>query len=156
MRVGGQLAKLLSPPAILLLEGTLGAGKTSFVRGFVRALAPDANIRVQSPTFSLAHAYPTVPIVHHLDLYRLGSAAEAQDLGIDECFHEQASFVCVEWPENGPELFTGLETISLQFSPNPSRSRRITVTFPSSLEAQIPRWQEALATAAQGKSTKPR
>ncbi len=86
-------------PLVVHLEGDLGAGKTTFVRGFVRALPGGADVVVQSPTFALARTYPTTPPVHHLDLYRLqetGDAHSVVELGLVDLCSDGFSFV--EWP----------------------------------------------------------
>src|SRR3954452_2637073 len=77
--LGAWLAGLLTPGALVLVEGELGAGKTTFVRGAVRALGHEG--RVTSPTFTLAGRYEDgrVPI-SHLDLYRLGGGVDRDDL----------------------------------------------------------------------------
>ncbi len=97
------LAARLTAPLVLTLEGDLGAGKTTFVRGFVAGLVPAGSPPplVQSPTYALMKRYPTSPPVHHLDLYRLhenGSdpldALEA--LGLLDVMDD--GFSLVEWP----------------------------------------------------------
>ena len=85
--VGAAPAPRLSAAVVVLLKGELGAGKTTFVRGFVRELAGGSDIVVQSPTFALARRYHTTPPVQHLDLYRFygqpDAAAAVRDLGLD-------------------------------------------------------------------------
>lgn len=96
--LGAGLARALRPLAGLLwLEGPLGAGKTTLARGLLRALAVAGPIR--SPTFTLVEPYDT-PFgrVLHLDLYRLGDAAEFYALGLDDEPPEQALWL-VEWPQ---------------------------------------------------------
>ena len=80
------------------LKGDLGAGKTTFVQAFVRALPNGEAQHVASPTYGLVHVYGSVPPVHHLDLYRVGGITELEDLGVDELFESQG-FILVEWPE---------------------------------------------------------
>src|SRR4051812_27320366 len=97
--LGAWLAGLLTPGALVLVEGDLGAGKTTFVRGAVRALGHQG--RVTSPTFTLASRYEDgrVP-VSHLDLYRLRDAgADAEDLALLEDELGEDRVVFVEWPE---------------------------------------------------------
>jgi tRNA threonylcarbamoyladenosine biosynthesis protein TsaE len=96
--LGAWLAALLRPGAVVLVEGDLGAGKTTFVRGAVRALGHAG--RVTSPTFTLASRYEDgrVP-VSHLDLYRLRDGVGGDDLILleDELGPDRVAFV--EWPE---------------------------------------------------------
>jgi tRNA threonylcarbamoyladenosine biosynthesis protein TsaE len=94
-----ELARKLKP-CVILLEGELGAGKTTFVRGFVSALG--SGVVVQSPTFALARTYPTTPPVHHLDLYRLETGVERAliELGLMEMLTDENAFALVEWPRD--------------------------------------------------------
>jgi tRNA threonylcarbamoyladenosine biosynthesis protein TsaE len=86
---------------VIALHGDLGAGKTTFARGFITALA-SAGEAVPSPTFTLVQTYPvridgTETDIWHFDLYRLKHAEEAYELGIEEAFDQGVSLI--EWPE---------------------------------------------------------
>jgi tRNA threonylcarbamoyladenosine biosynthesis protein TsaE len=100
--LGAALAELLRPGVVVALEGGLGSGKTCFVRGLARVLAPEA--AVHSPTFTLVNEYGPGPALIHADFYRLESPAEVADLGYAELFGGTA--VCaIEWAERaGPLL----------------------------------------------------
>ena len=98
--LGGRLASELAPGDVVLVEGELGAGKTTFVRGAARALG--VTVPVTSPTFTIGQRYPgrRVPVVAHVDLYRLGSLAdEDPDLLTDYLRADAVAFV--EWPASG-------------------------------------------------------
>jgi tRNA threonylcarbamoyladenosine biosynthesis protein TsaE len=92
--LGERLARELRAGDLVLLEGELGAGKTTLTRGIGRGLG--ARGAVTSPTFVLAREHPTAsgPPLVHVDAYRLGSAAELDDLDLDF----DGSIVVVEWP----------------------------------------------------------
>ena len=82
---------------IFLLHGNLGAGKTTFVRGFLKALGHLGPVR--SPTFNLIQTFETTPPVMHADLYRVSGA---EGLGLEEYWD---SHVClIEWPEKIADL----------------------------------------------------
>ncbi len=95
------LARELRPGDVVALEGGLGAGKTTFVAALVRALGNDAE--VSSPTFTFWHRYGGTPPLEHVDLYRIESAAELPELGLEEAFGPDR-IVFVEWPERIPAL----------------------------------------------------
>ncbi len=97
----GILAHLVRPGDVLALWGDLGAGKTTFARGFIAALLPGEDA-VPSPTFTLVQTYPValhgeVAEIWHFDLYRLKRADEAYEIGIEEAFASGVSLI--EWPD---------------------------------------------------------
>ncbi|HWD74511.1 MAG TPA: tRNA (adenosine(37)-N6)-threonylcarbamoyltransferase complex ATPase subunit type 1 TsaE [Solirubrobacteraceae bacterium] len=99
--LGGRLASELRPGDVVLVEGELGAGKTTFVRGACRTLGVTGP--VTSPTFTIGQRHPatgSVSVVAHLDLYRLSSLAdEDPDLLADYLGPDTITFV--EWPGAG-------------------------------------------------------
>lgn len=81
---------------ILLLEGDMGAGKTTFVKKMVNYKLP--NVLVDSPTFSIVNTYKSHDlIIHHFDLYRLESEDELLEIGFEE-YLENGDLVLIEWP----------------------------------------------------------
>jgi len=96
---GRRLAHCTPQNCIIALQGPLGAGKTTLVRGFLRAL--DHKGIVKSPTYTLVEEYlETTIAVYHFDLYRLQSPLELEAIGIDDYFSKYA--ICIiEWPECG-------------------------------------------------------
>ncbi|QPC48200.1 tRNA (adenosine(37)-N6)-threonylcarbamoyltransferase complex ATPase subunit type 1 TsaE [Mangrovibacillus cuniculi] len=86
------IATHLSPGTVLLLEGDLGAGKTTFTKGVAKAL----NIKrtVSSPTFTIIKEYKGTMPLYHMDVYRLGESEE--DLGFEEYFYGEG-VTLVEW-----------------------------------------------------------
>jgi tRNA threonylcarbamoyladenosine biosynthesis protein TsaE len=97
-RLGERLAGIARPGDVFLLEGPLGAGKSSLARAFIRALMGDARLPVPSPSFTLVQGYETPGgvMIWHYDLWRLDGPAALPELGWDEA---QAGIVLVEWPE---------------------------------------------------------
>ncbi len=96
-RLGAAVAKALRAGEAVCLSGPLGAGKSTLARALIRALTkPDEE--VPSPTFTLVQTYNgTAFPLAHFDLYRLGDADEAYELGLDEALDEGAAIL--EWPE---------------------------------------------------------
>jgi tRNA threonylcarbamoyladenosine biosynthesis protein TsaE len=98
-RVAASLAGLARPGQVVALSGPLGAGKTTFVAAYAAALGVATS--VTSPSFTLVHHYrcgtgAAVAELLHVDLWRLGSAGELVDLGLDEPLDDGAVAI-VEW-----------------------------------------------------------
>lgn len=103
------LAAALVPGDVVLIEGELGAGKTTFVRGACRALGVDAV--VTSPTFTIGQRYAGAVPVSHLDLYRVADlGSEDPDLLADYIGPDRIAFV--EWPGGAFATIAGLGRIA--------------------------------------------
>jgi tRNA threonylcarbamoyladenosine biosynthesis protein TsaE len=99
LALGAALARVLRPGLAIWLSGDLGAGKTTLVRGLLRAL--NYSGRVKSPTFTLVEIYAFSSFnLYHFDLYRFVDPGEWEDAGFRDYFN-QASVCLVEWPEKG-------------------------------------------------------
>ena len=114
---------------VIALDGDFGAGKTTFARAFIRAHCTAAD-EVPSPTFTLVQIYPAAEeggaTVYHFDLFRLQTADEAIDLGIEDAFAEGVSLI--EWPERLSTLLPPYRLdLGFRFGSTPE-SRTVTVS----------------------------
>lgn len=99
--LGTELAHALEFPAVVFLEGPLGAGKTTLARAFLRGLGHTGAVR--SPTYTLVETYPFDAFeVHHLDLYRIADPDELEFLGVRDLAASSAIWL-VEWAERGAD-----------------------------------------------------
>ena len=107
--LGERLSLWVRPGMLVLLEGELGAGKSTLARAFIRALMkPDDVQDIPSPTFSLIQTYDDTRVpVFHADLYRLRDASEIDELGLEGLLATHAGLV--EWPE----LMGGVDAASV-------------------------------------------
>ena len=97
LALGARLARGLAPGMTFYLEGDLGAGKTTLVRGLLRALGYGG--RVRSPTYTLAETYSLPAFeLYHFDLYRMRDPREWLDAGFRDAGEGQAVSL-IEWPE---------------------------------------------------------
>lgn len=125
-QIGRTLGEALEPGDLVAMDGPLGAGKTTLVRGMALAAGVDPR-RVRSPTFVLHHVYRGDRLtLHHLDLYRLegvpgADLLEMEMLDMDGLLEEGA--VAVEWASNA--RFTGLRPIRLSLLTPDATSRII-------------------------------
>jgi len=126
-----RLAAVLRPGDIVALSGDLGAGKTTFARGILRALGWAGE--VPSPTFTLVQSYETTPEVWHVDLYRLHGAADADALGL----WETDAALLIEWPERLGDALPH-DALRLRLDGAGEATRRLTWTVPPSWEGRWP------------------
>ena len=126
LSLGEKLSKKLNPQSIILLEGPIGAGKTSFVQGIAKGLSISEDIT--SPTFSLSHHYNSgkIPLIH-LDLYRLENISSAKEVFFseeEEAIQNQAILV-IEWPELIEPLIDNFWKIKISYAKNRGRNYEI-------------------------------
>jgi len=105
----------------LLLEGELGAGKSTFARALIATMGHRGAI--PSPTYTLVNQYPGRVWLYHVDLYRMGDSSEADDIGLDELIAAEA-VVAVEWAERLAHL-TRHTHLGIAFEHTGENSRRI-------------------------------
>jgi tRNA threonylcarbamoyl adenosine modification protein YjeE len=142
--LAGAIARLARIGDVIALSGDIGAGKTVFARGFVRALSA-ADEEVPSPTFTLLQTYDCQPgPVHHYDFYRLDSARDAYEIGIEESFAE--AITLIEWPERIPVLRGG-HWLDIEFSMEAREPEKRKMTVHAG-----PAWRDRLAGLALAQS----
>lgn len=142
---GKSLARTLyATPLTVFLRGAMGAGKTTFFRGFAAGLGVLAH--VQSPTFALEQRYrtPRYGELLHIDLYRL-SEGDARAVLASSAAHP--GIRCIEWPERAGSCPQDGHAIDVLFDEDDPRHRSLTVTFHDAAlpdRAQVLAWREAV------------
>lgn len=115
LHIGKTLGQVLKPPLTIFLQGDLGSGKTTFVRGVLRGCKYRA--QVKSPSYAILESYHlTNCTVYHFDFYRIHEPSTIALLGIQEYWQEDAIF-CVEWPDQAKDFLPPADLI-LTFSSN--------------------------------------
>jgi tRNA threonylcarbamoyladenosine biosynthesis protein TsaE len=123
---GARLGERLGPGDVVALTGELGAGKTSFVQGLVRALGVTAG--ATSPTFVLVNEYRGRLPIHHVDVYRVDTLTELIDIGLEELMDGEGVTV-IEWADRMEPLLPA-RTIRVHIEGVGEEPRHITVTDP--------------------------
>jgi tRNA threonylcarbamoyladenosine biosynthesis protein TsaE len=123
--LGAALARTLRAGDVVLVQGEMGAGKTTFVRGALRALGVTG--RVTSPTFTLGRRYDRLPLpASHLDLHRLGDLA-GEDPALLADYVDDRRVAFVEWPEVAGDALAGRVAARVTLEHAGSERRRVTV-----------------------------
>jgi len=125
MELGAKLARQLPYPCLLVLQGELGSGKTTLVKGIVSGLGVARQEEVTSPSFTLVHEYGTDRKVYHADLYRIEGAREQATLGLEDLLEQEAT-VIVEWGEKLIDLEMDVQ-IRIRMELLEGEDRRVTI-----------------------------
>ena len=120
---GAALARLLVPGDVILLDGPLGVGKTTFVRGLLEALGHAGE--VPSPSFAIVQPYEELsPPLWHVDLYRIAHPSELLELGLDTMLGD--GVLVVEWPGHAGEGAWPPSALALSLAPQGDGARVLT------------------------------
>ena len=103
IRLGKRIGGHLRPGDVVALAGELGTGKTQFIKGLAAGVGVEKSVYISSPSFTLINEYTGKILFYHIDLYRLKSEKEAEELGLEEYFQSKGITV-VEWADKIPSL----------------------------------------------------
>src|SRR3954464_8461505 len=125
--LGRELASVLVPPKIVVLQGDLGAGKTTLVKGIAEGFHAASHENVTSPTFTLIHEYRgPAATLYHIDLYRIDTQRELETLGLDDLTSEP-SVLLIEWGEKF-EIFEKERDVEISLEVVSENQRTIKIT----------------------------
>ena len=124
--LGKNISKELFPNSIILLQGPIGSGKTSMVKGIAEGLCVNENIT--SPTFALSHHYDSglIPIIH-LDLYRIEDEISAKEIfwEEEEEAKENKAILIIEWPQLILPVLNSYWLIEMEYAKNLGRECKV-------------------------------
>ncbi len=125
-KLGKKIGKQLMPGAVIALTGELGSGKTVFVQGLAAGLAVPADYYITSPTFTLINEYPGRHPFYHVDLYRIETLDDLEEIGFYDIVHGEG-VTAIEWADKLPEnMLTEHLEIHLEIIDDDSRKILIT------------------------------
>ena len=125
--IGAELSSHLKDGMVIALIGSLGAGKTTFVKGLAKGLL--VRDIVVSPSYLLAREYRGRLVLHHLDAYRISSLAELAEVGLDRLIPPEDGVTAIEWPER-VEGVVEISDYVVKFELLEEDARRIHITRP--------------------------
>ena len=123
---GREIAALLRPPVIVLLNGELGSGKTTLTKGIISGLGAASEEEVTSPTFTLVHEFHNHCKVYHVDLYRVEGFRDLESLALEDALSGRA-IIIVEWSERF-SLRTDWPRVEIRLEHAGGDSRRIAIS----------------------------
>lgn len=120
-----QIIAILGDQRIILLNGNLGAGKTTITQQIVKALGHTGS--TSSPTYSLVNEYEGIDgPIYHMDLYRLKDLDEAYDIGIEDYLFS-GNYCFIEWPELIMDMIEGEDYIRLSIEEIENGVRKVMI-----------------------------
>lgn len=126
--LGAKLAEASRSQGVIYLQGELGTGKTTLVRGLLRALGHEG--AVKSPTFSLVEPYTVNgKDIYHFDLYRLSDPEELEFMGLRDYFSGD-SLCLIEWPQQGADRVPPADILIELEHAGPARDLRLSALSP--------------------------
>lgn len=132
---GAAIAAALRPGDVVLIDGPLGAGKTTLVRGIIAALGHDGE--VPSPSFAIVQPYEALMLpLWHVDLYRIDDPSELAELGLDTILADGA--LVVEWPSRAGDNVWPASALRLSLEVLPDGERRLTAAPSEGWEGRWP------------------
>ncbi|MBN4046796.1 tRNA (adenosine(37)-N6)-threonylcarbamoyltransferase complex ATPase subunit type 1 TsaE [bacterium AH-315-P07] len=144
--LGEALAHAMFPGTLIALYGDLAAGKTCLVHGIAQAF--EVQEPVSSPTFTIVNEYHGTQTLYHIDLYRLTSLEEIQDLGFEEYIDHPEAICIIEWAERADELLPE-SRVNIRMEHLGEDQRSISI---QALTPMKDGWQEALLKHATPKA----
>ena len=102
---GERIAQMLTPGMNVALDGDLGSGKTTLIKGIARGLGLLDAAQVKSPTFVIFHIYKAEVPIYHFDLYRLNDESDLDAIGFDEFLADPEAISVVEWAGRIPLVY---------------------------------------------------
>jgi tRNA threonylcarbamoyladenosine biosynthesis protein TsaE len=103
IRIGKSIGSLLMPGDVVALVGELGTGKTQFIKGLAVGVGVGKPTYISSPSFTLINEYAGKVPFYHIDLFRLKSEKEAEELGLEEYF-QGGGITAIEWADKIPSF----------------------------------------------------
>jgi tRNA threonylcarbamoyladenosine biosynthesis protein TsaE len=139
IQIGKNIGSLLLPGDVVALVGELGTGKTQFIKGLAAGVGIGKPHYISSPSFTLINEYSGRVPFYHIDLFRLNSEREAEELGLEEYF-QSGGITAIEWADKIPSLlpkeilwihvqYTGRYTRSLEILGRGKRYEELLKSF---------------------------
>ena len=148
IEIGKRIGPFLQSGDVIALVGDLGTGKTHVIKGLAAGVGVKNTTSVSSPSFTLIHEYPGKMPFYHVDLYRLQTETEAEELGLEEMFQGRG-VTAIEWADKIPSLlpaealcirlrYTGAHARSIEITGMGNRYQRLMKDIEAHIERRDP------------------
>ncbi|MCM1162928.1 MAG: tRNA (adenosine(37)-N6)-threonylcarbamoyltransferase complex ATPase subunit type 1 TsaE [Muribaculaceae bacterium] len=123
-----EFMSLMGDATVYAFEGSMGAGKTTFINALARELGVADDEATSSPTFAIINEYrsdTTAELIYHFDLYRIENLEQAFDIGIED-YLDSGALCLIEWPDRIADILPD-DTVRVKIEEQPDGSRLLTL-----------------------------
>ena len=140
---------------MVALEGELGSGKTTLIKGIALGLGVKSEREVKSPTFVIMHIYQGRVPLHHFDLYRLDGTSDLEGIGLEEFMTDPNSISAIEWADRVPDISNRADVV-IKLASKGKDKREITLSLRGASKSKPKHFRRRTSSSSRKYSRKKR